>query len=44
MIHAGSVIAAGVSQGKSSSFRLLNLRTNIFSEFRTDFEKRVSVR
>eukprot|EP00048_Salpingoeca_helianthica_P006656 m.101278 g.101278 ORF g.101278 m.101278 type:complete len:794 (-) comp14087_c0_seq2:78-2459(-) len=38
MIHAGSVIAAGVSQGKSSSLRFLNFR--IFGEFRTDFEKR----
>ncbi|XP_046582844.1 H(+)/Cl(-) exchange transporter 7-like isoform X1 [Haliotis rubra] len=37
MIHSGAVIAAGVSQGRSTSF---NLDFKIFEYFRTDTEKR----
>ncbi|PIK56463.1 hypothetical protein BSL78_06626 [Apostichopus japonicus] len=37
MIHAGSVVAAGVSQGKSTTFRR---DLKIFRDFRTDHEKR----
>lgn len=37
MIHCGSVIAAGISQGKSTSF---NRDFNIFKQFREDREKR----
>eukprot|EP01147_Barroeca_monosierra_P009160 gene9160-1452_t len=38
MIHSGSVIAAGLSQGKSTSIPLLD--TNLFKQFRNDVEKR----
>lgn len=37
MIHIGSVVAAGISQGKSTT---LNLDLNLFKAFRTDHEKR----
>lgn len=37
MIHCGSVIAAGISQGKSTTF---NRDLNIFKQFREDREKR----
>ncbi|XP_077490396.1 chloride channel protein 7 [Amblyomma americanum] len=37
MIHCGSVIAAGVSQGKSTTFRR---DLKVFQEFREDHEKR----
>ncbi|KAK3728497.1 hypothetical protein QZH41_002358 [Actinostola sp. cb2023] len=37
MIHAGAVVAAGVSQGRSTTF---NRDFNIFERFRTDHEKR----
>ncbi|KJE93096.1 voltage gated chloride channel protein, variant [Capsaspora owczarzaki ATCC 30864] len=37
MIHTGSVIAAGISQGKSTTF---NIDLNLFKAFRTDHEKR----
>ncbi|KAK3600873.1 hypothetical protein CHS0354_019220 [Potamilus streckersoni] len=37
MIHSGSVIAAGISQGRSTTFKF-NLK--IFEYFRTDTEKR----
>ena len=37
LIHCGSVIAAGLSQGKSTT---LNLDLNIFRHFREDHEKR----
>uniref|UniRef100_A0A131YHF8 Chloride channel protein n=1 Tax=Rhipicephalus appendiculatus TaxID=34631 RepID=A0A131YHF8_RHIAP len=37
MIHCGSVIAAGISQGKSTTFRK---DLNCFREFREDHEKR----
>ncbi|XP_077980115.1 H(+)/Cl(-) exchange transporter 7-like [Glandiceps talaboti] len=37
MIHSGSVIAAGVSQGKATTFKA-DLR--VFEDFRTDTEKR----
>jgi chloride channel 7 len=37
MIHSGAVVAAGISQGKSSTFRR-DLR--IFKYFREDHEKR----
>ncbi|XP_074605465.1 chloride channel protein 7 [Brevipalpus obovatus] len=37
MIHSGAIIAAGVSQGKSTS---LNKDTGFFNEFREDREKR----
>ncbi|KAJ8037197.1 H(+)/Cl(-) exchange transporter 7 [Holothuria leucospilota] len=37
MIHAGSVVAAGVSQGKSTSFKK---DFKVFKNFRTDHEKR----
>ncbi|XP_049523316.1 H(+)/Cl(-) exchange transporter 7 isoform X1 [Dermacentor silvarum] len=37
MIHCGSVIAAGISQGKSTTFRR---DLNCFREFREDHEKR----
>lgn len=39
MIHSGAVVAAGVSQGKSTSIPLIN--TNLFHMFRNDVEKRV---
>jgi chloride channel 7 len=39
MVHIGAGIAAGVSQGKSTSLKFLNF--NIFRHFRTDSEKRV---
>lgn len=37
MIHSGAVIAAGVSQGRSTTF---NKDLNILEYFRTDHEKR----
>ena len=37
MVHCGAVIAAGISQGKSSSF---NKDFGIFRYFRDDHEKR----
>ncbi|XP_045476555.1 H(+)/Cl(-) exchange transporter 7 [Harmonia axyridis] len=37
MIHSGAVVAAGISQGKSSTFRK---DLNIFKYFRDDHEKR----
>ncbi|XP_005096600.1 H(+)/Cl(-) exchange transporter 7 [Aplysia californica] len=37
MIHSGAVIAAGVSQGRSTS---LNFDFNMFHDFRSDTEKR----
>ena len=37
MVHCGAVIAAGISQGKSTSF---NKDFNIFRYFRDDHEKR----
>lgn len=37
MIHSGAVVAAGISQGKTTSF---NTDFNIFKFFRTDHEKR----
>jgi len=37
MIHAGAVVAAGVSQGRSTTF---NRDFRIFEPFRTDHEKR----
>lgn len=37
MIHSGAVIAAGISQGKSSTF---NRDFKIFHYFREDHEKR----
>lgn len=37
MIHAGSVIAAGISQGKSTTFRR---DFSVFRYFRDDHEKR----
>ena len=37
MIHSGSVIAAGVSQGRSTTF---NKDFHILEYFRTDHEKR----
>ncbi|XP_074040884.1 chloride channel protein 7 isoform X2 [Leptinotarsa decemlineata] len=37
MIHSGAVVAAGISQGKSSTF---NKDLNIFRYFREDHEKR----
>lgn len=37
MVHCGAVIAAGISQGKSSSF---NRDFGIFRYFRDDHEKR----
>ena len=37
MIHTGSIVAAGISQGKSSS---LNLDTNLLNAYRNDHEKR----
>lgn len=37
MIHSGAVVAAGISQGKSSTF---NKDLNIFRYFRNDHEKR----
>lgn len=37
MIHAGAVVAAGLSQGKSTSVRT---DFNIFKYFREDHEKR----
>lgn len=38
MIHSGAVIAAGISQGRSDTFRKFDLR--IFEFFRSDTEKR----
>lgn len=37
MIHTGAVIAAGVSQGRSTTF---NRDFHVFEVFRTDHEKR----
>ncbi|KAL4241084.1 H(+)/Cl(-) exchange transporter 7 [Mactra antiquata] len=37
MIHSGAVVAAGISQGRSSTFRF---DLNLFEYFRTDTEKR----
>ena len=37
MIHAGAVVAAGISQGKSTT---LNKDCKIFQYFREDHEKR----
>ncbi|KAF5271224.1 hypothetical protein FQA39_LY08231 [Lamprigera yunnana] len=37
MIHSGAVVAAGISQGKSTTF---NLDCKIFKHFREDHEKR----
>jgi chloride channel 7 len=37
MIHSGAVVAAGISQGKSSTFRR---DLGIFKYFREDHEKR----
>lgn len=37
MIHSGAVVAAGVSQGRSTTF---NKDFKIFEPFRTDHEKR----
>lgn len=37
MIHTGAVVAAGISQGKSSSFKK---DFNVFHYFREDHEKR----
>lgn len=37
MIHSGAVVAAGISQGKSSTFRK---DLGIFKYFRDDHEKR----
>ncbi|XP_037948241.1 H(+)/Cl(-) exchange transporter 7 [Teleopsis dalmanni] len=37
MIHAGAVVAAGISQGKSTSF---NIDSGIYQAFRNDHEKR----
>lgn len=37
MIHAGAVVAAGISQGKSTTF---NKDFGAFSYFREDHEKR----
>lgn len=37
MIHSGAVVAAGVSQGRSTTF---NKDFRIFEPFRTDHEKR----
>ncbi|XP_077866692.1 H(+)/Cl(-) exchange transporter 7-like [Saccoglossus kowalevskii] len=37
MIHSGAVIAAGVSQGKSTTFKIDG---KVFEDFRTDTEKR----
>lgn len=38
MIHAGAVVAAGISQGKSTTFN--NWDLHIFKYFREDHEKR----
>jgi len=38
MIHSGAVVAAGISQGKSTSLPFLN--TGLFARFRNDKEKR----
>eukprot|EP01124_Arcella_intermedia_P007192 TRINITY_DN14358_c0_g1_i2.p1 TRINITY_DN14358_c0_g1~~TRINITY_DN14358_c0_g1_i2.p1 ORF type:complete len:769 (-),score=170.70 TRINITY_DN14358_c0_g1_i2:99-2159(-) len=38
MIHIGSMVAAGISQGKSSTVPLVN--TPVFTEFRNDHDKR----
>uniref|UniRef100_A0A1B6HWZ7 Chloride channel protein n=1 Tax=Homalodisca liturata TaxID=320908 RepID=A0A1B6HWZ7_9HEMI len=38
MIHSGAVVAAGISQGKSTTFSFLDL--SIFTYFREDHEKR----
>lgn len=38
MIHAGAVVAAGISQGKSTTFKFLDLP--VFTYFREDHEKR----
>ena len=37
MIHSGAVVAAGISQGKSTS---LNIDSGFFKHFRDDREKR----
>lgn len=37
MIHSGAVVAAGISQGKSTTFKK---DLNIFKYFREDHEKR----
>ena len=37
MIHSGAVVAAGISQGKTTSFRR---DFNVFTYFREDHEKR----
>jgi len=37
MIHSGAVLAAGISQGRSITFRL---STPFFKHFRNDREKR----
>ncbi len=37
MIHSGAIIAAGVSQGRSTTF---NKDFHVFEMFRTDHEKR----
>lgn len=37
MIHSGAVVAAGISQGKSTTFKS---DLNIFNYFREDHEKR----
>lgn len=39
MIHSGAVVAAGLSQGKSTTIPWIN--TRLFKAFRTDKEKRV---
>lgn len=38
MIHSGAVVAAGISQGKSTSFKFLDFP--VFTYFREDHEKR----
>ena len=38
MIHSGAVVAAGISQGKSTSLPFIN--TPLFRQFRSDTEKR----
>ena len=44
MIHSGSVVAAGISQGKSTSLPWVNAKSRFFAQFRTDVEKRVRPR
>ncbi len=41
MVHIGSIIAAGIGQGKSTSLRWIN--TSFFHFFRNDLEKRECV-